>query len=92
MVSRGLGLITATGHPTWEKMKHILNVSEDGSIFSVRTEGDGVVEGTIAFLSLIAQFWAVITRREYTMRPGGCASGVAPNTCNIKTFYVIFPQ
>ena len=31
-------------------MKHILKVSEDGSFFNVTTEGDGDVEGIIAFL------------------------------------------
>ena len=31
-------------------MKHILNVSEDGFLFTVTTEGDGDVEGIIAFL------------------------------------------
>jgi hypothetical protein len=31
-------------------MKHTLKVSEDGSFFSVTTQGDGDVEGIIAFL------------------------------------------
>jgi hypothetical protein len=31
-------------------MKHTLKVSEDGSLFTVTTEGDGDVEGIIAFL------------------------------------------
>ena len=31
-------------------MKHHLEVSEDGSLFTVKTEGEGDVEGIIAFL------------------------------------------
>ena len=32
------------------KMKHTLKVSEDGSFFTIITEGEGDVEGIIAFL------------------------------------------
>ena len=31
-------------------MKHTLSVNEDGSLFTIRTEGDGDVKGIIAFL------------------------------------------
>jgi hypothetical protein len=32
------------------KMNHILKINKDGSLFTIRTEGDGDVEGIIAFL------------------------------------------
>ena len=31
-------------------MKHSLNINEDGSLFTIRTEGEGDVRGIIAFL------------------------------------------